>query len=82
MLKITKDLCHITLFGFEYEKETALKHIAGSVANLSRHSYIGFLITPRDKVDVARRIVNRYSRIFGFNNVFVVSEESLTQSID
>mgnify|MGYP000582328427 CR=1 FL=1 len=76
-IKTTRDLCHLTLFGFEYEKATAYKHIAGSVANLSRHSYIGFLVTPKEKVEQAKRIVNRYSYAFGFNNVFVLNEEEI-----
>lgn len=78
-LKITRDLCHLTLFGFEYEKKTGHKHIAGGVANLSRHSYIGFLITPSEKTSTARRIVNKYSLAFGFNNVFVVDEDVILE---
>lgn len=76
-LKVARDLCHLTLFGFEYEKETGHKHMAGGVANLSRHSFIGFLIAPSRKASVAKRIVNKYSLAFGFNNVFVVSEDSI-----
>jgi len=78
-LKITRDLCHLTLFGFEYEKKTGHKHMAGGVANLSRHSYIGFLITPSEKTSIARRIVNKYSLAFGFNNVFVVDEDVILE---
>ncbi|MCS7114256.1 MAG: hypothetical protein N0A00_02455 [Candidatus Bathyarchaeota archaeon] len=80
-LKIARDLCHFTLFGFEYEKETGHKHIAGGVANLSRHSYIGFLITSSEKTPIAKRIVNKYSLAFGFNNVFVVSEDSILGAV-
>ncbi|MGB9693402.1 MAG: hypothetical protein ACPLYF_01010 [Fervidobacterium sp.] len=79
--KATKDLCHLTLFGFEYEKATGHKHIAGGVANLSRHSYIGFLVTPSDKVASAKRIVNKYSLAFGFNNVFVLNEECIQKEL-
>jgi hypothetical protein len=74
-LKIVRDLCHLTLFGFEYEKETSQKHIAGGVANLSRHSHIGFLVTSSEKTKTARRIVNKYSIAFGFNNVFVLNKD-------
>jgi hypothetical protein len=80
-IKATGDLCHLTLFGFEYEKATAHKHIAGSVANLSRHSYIGFLVTPKERVEQAKRIVNRYSYAFGFNNVFVLNEEDISKAL-
>ncbi|MEM2129625.1 MAG: hypothetical protein QXZ70_03395, partial [Candidatus Bathyarchaeia archaeon] len=75
--KIVRDLCHLTLFGFECEEETSHKHIAGGVANLSRHSYIGFLVTPSEKTAVARRIVNKYSLAFGFNNVFVLDKDMI-----
>ncbi|MEM2507310.1 MAG: hypothetical protein QXK93_07500 [Candidatus Bathyarchaeia archaeon] len=74
-LKMVRDLCHLTLFGFEYEKETSQKHIAGGVANLSRHSHIGFLVTPSEKTATAKRIVNKYSIAFGFNNVFVLDKD-------
>ncbi|MEM0007880.1 MAG: hypothetical protein QXP36_03225 [Conexivisphaerales archaeon] len=76
-LRIARDLCHLTLFGFEYEKETGHKHIAGGVANLSRHSFIGFLVAPSEKAFVAKRIVNKYSLAFGYNNIFVVSEDAV-----
>lgn len=76
-MNATKDLCHITLFGFEYEKVTSHKHIAGSVANLSRHSCIGFLVTPAKKVVSVKRIVNRYSLAFGFNNVFLLDASDI-----
>jgi hypothetical protein len=75
--KAARDLCHLTLFGFEYEKATGHKHVAGGVANLSRHSYLGFLLTPSEKVASAKRIVNKYSLAFGFNNVFVLDEDSI-----
>ncbi len=76
-LKIVRDLCHLTLFGFEYEKETSQKHIAGGVANLSRHSHIGFLVTSSEKTATARRIVSKYSIAFGFSNVFVLNKDMI-----
>jgi len=79
-LRVARDLCHLTLFGFEYEKETGQKHIAGGVANLSRHSYIGFLITSKEKISTARRIINKYSLAFGFNNVFVIDEDTILEA--
>ncbi len=70
------DLCHYAVFGFEHEKETNQKHVAGGISNLSRHSYIGFLVVPKEKLISARRLVNKYSIAFGMTNIFVVSESS------
>jgi len=72
------DLCHYTIFGFEHEKETSQKHVAGGISNLSRHSYIGFLVVPTEKLNNAKKLISKYSIAFGMTNVFVVSESSIS----
>lgn len=73
------DLCHYNLIGFEHEDKTSPKHITGGILNLSRHSWLGFLVVPNNKLNNAKKLINNYSMNFGITNVFVIMKIVFSQ---
>ncbi len=68
--KHIKDLYQILMIGFEQEKRTSSKHIAGSISNLAHHTYLGILLTEQKNLNKIQKIINNYATAWGFNNVF------------